>query len=129
MVQPGPLAIMVRRTRGTRSLRTAGNESGISFVTLARIEQGYLPTMRNFIALCRWMDLADDEIKTVLLASEGNMTDTQPYDTPTGNPEYPDSPIGYCEDSDSLHECGRDRSVVGIHECGLPGCHLAEDAA
>ena len=49
--------------------------------------------------------------------------------TPTGNPKYPDSPIGYCGDSDSLHECGRDRSAVGIHECGLPGCHLPEDTA
>ena len=54
--------------------------------------------------------------------------------TPTGNPKYPDSLgvhaglIGYCEDSDSLHECGRDRSVVGIHECGLPGCHLPSDS-
>ena len=47
---------------------------------------------------------------------------------PTGNPKYPDSPIGYCEDSDSLHECGRDRSVVGIHECGLHGCHLPSDS-
>ena len=49
--------------------------------------------------------------------------------TPTGNPKYPDSPIGYCEDSDSLHECSRDRNLVGIHECGLAGCHLPEDKA
>ena len=42
------------------------------------------------------------------------------------DPKYPDSPIGYCEDSDSLHECGRDRSKVGIHECGLHGVPLAQ---
>ena len=58
------------------------------------------------------------------VCSEGELVWTRP----TGNPKYPDSPIGYCEDSDSLHECGRDRSVVGIHECGLPGCHLPSDS-
>ena len=43
---------------------------------------------------------------------------------PTGNPEYPDAATGYCEDGDSLHLCGRDRRLVGFHDCGV-GCHDA----
>ena len=42
---------------------------------------------------------------------------------PTGNPKYPDAATGYCESSDSLHLCGRDRDLVGFHDCGV-GCHV-----
>ena len=62
------LAIMVRRTRGNQSLRQAGTASGIPFTSLNRYEKGHLPTLAHFVQLCRWMDLADDEIKTVLLS-------------------------------------------------------------
>ena len=70
MTTPNTLAIMVRRTRGTQSLRQAGAASGISYASLTRYEHGYLPTLVHFVQLCRWMDLADDEIKTVLMSLE-----------------------------------------------------------
>ena len=41
---------------------------------------------------------------------------------PTGNPKYPDAATGYCEDGDSMHLCGRNRDLVGFHDCGV-GCH------
>ena len=48
------------------SLRQAGMESGIPFTSLSRYENGHFPTLIHFVQLCRWMHLADDEIKTVL---------------------------------------------------------------
>ena len=41
-----------------------------------------------------------------------------------GNPKYPDSPHGICEDSDSMHDCEAD--AVCIHDCGT-GCHPDAD--
>ena len=37
-----------------------------------------------------------------------------------GNPKYPDSPDGNCEDSDSMHNCCYPTSC--IHDCG-DKCH------
>ena len=37
-----------------------------------------------------------------------------------GNPKYPDSPNGNCEDSDSMHDC--EAHSVCIHDCG-DACH------
>ena len=41
-----------------------------------------------------------------------------------GNPKYPDSPDGNCEDSDSMHDCLADTDC--IHDCGT-GCHSDDE--
>ena len=45
---------------------------------------------------------------------------------PTGNPKYPDSRNGVCEDSDSMHDCESDTDC--IHDCDT-GCHPQEGKA
>ena len=45
-----------RRARGL-SLRAAGDEMGMSFNTVARIEQGVDCALSNAVAVLRWLDL------------------------------------------------------------------------
>ena len=114
---------------GRTTVRVVGAVPGnlinqaISDSLLLRAAPGMLAVLEEIRACLPAVDLR----RATELADEA-IAKAKRLSTPTGNPKYPDSPIGYCEDSDSLHECGRDRSVVGIHECGLPGCHLPSDS-
>lgn len=56
------LAAAVRKKRGERGLRAAAVEvGGVSAATLSRIEQGNLPDLETFVALCRWLGTSPDE--------------------------------------------------------------------
>ena len=72
-------------------------------------------------ALHKAWAMASYEIADAMLAERARKPETVAA-PPTGNPKYPDAATGYCEDGDSLHLCGRNRDLVGFHDCGV-GCH------
>lgn len=47
---------MVANRRGTLGVRAAAKEIGISPATLSRIENGHVPDLVTFAAVCRWLD-------------------------------------------------------------------------
>ena len=51
------LARLLRDRRGTKGigLRAAAKEAGISFNTLARVENGHIPDIETFSRLARWL--------------------------------------------------------------------------
>lgn len=54
-VQPiESLPEVVKRRRGSASIRSAASELGISPTTLCRIEAGHLPDMKTLQTVCRW---------------------------------------------------------------------------
>ena len=78
------------------------------------------------------MEDADDGICTIYVPSgtvdamASAVAKAKRLSTPTGNPKYPDSRNGICEDSDSMHDCEADADC--IHDCGT-GCHTPKDKA
>jgi transcriptional regulator with XRE-family HTH domain len=50
----GPLT---RERRGDRGLREAAKEIGVSPATLSRIENGQVPDLETFQAVCRWLEI------------------------------------------------------------------------
>lgn len=57
------LAKLVRLKRGSTGLRDTAEEIGnISPATLSRVENGNLPDMLTFIALCNWLDIHPGEL-------------------------------------------------------------------
>ena len=57
------LATMVRAKRGSRNLRDAAQEVGnVSPSTLSRVENGKMPDMETFLALCEWLAIAPAEL-------------------------------------------------------------------
>lgn len=49
------LGKMVVARRGTLGVRAAAKEIGISPATLSRIENGHVPDLATFAAICRWL--------------------------------------------------------------------------
>ncbi|WP_346892505.1 helix-turn-helix transcriptional regulator [uncultured Roseibium sp.] len=49
------LGEMVADRRGTLGVRAAAKEIGISSATLSRIENGHIPDLVTFAAICRWL--------------------------------------------------------------------------
>tara|TARA_R110002110_G_C13451999_1_gene717155 strand:- start:1042 stop:1377 length:336 start_codon:yes stop_codon:yes gene_type:complete len=50
------LGEMVVERRGTLGVRAAAKAIGISPATLSRIENGHVPDLTTFAAICRWLD-------------------------------------------------------------------------
>lgn len=50
------LGQMVRDHRGTKGVRAAAKEIGVSPATLSRIENGHVPDVEKFAAICRWLN-------------------------------------------------------------------------
>jgi transcriptional regulator with XRE-family HTH domain len=48
---------IVKRHRGTKKLREAAKEIGISAPTLLRVESGRMPDIDTFGKICRWMSV------------------------------------------------------------------------
>lgn len=46
---------MVAQRRGTVGVRAAAKEIGISPATLSRIENGHVPDLVTFAAICKWL--------------------------------------------------------------------------
>jgi len=53
----GQLGRLVRERRGQQSLRRAAADAGVSFSTLARVEDGHHPDLASFTKLCAWLGL------------------------------------------------------------------------
>lgn len=51
------LSRLVRERRGRQSLRQAAAEAGVSFSTMARVEDGAHPDLASFTRLCAWLGL------------------------------------------------------------------------
>lgn len=51
------LGPMTRDRRGELGLREAAKEIGISPATLSRIENGQVPDLETFQAVCRWLNV------------------------------------------------------------------------
>ena len=49
------LGVLVAERRGTLGVRAAAKEIGISPATLSRIENGNVPDLATFAAICRWL--------------------------------------------------------------------------
>jgi transcriptional regulator with XRE-family HTH domain len=49
------LGEMISTRRGAVGVRAAANEIGISPATLSRIENGNVPDLATFAAICRWL--------------------------------------------------------------------------
>ena len=57
------LANLVRNKRLTRGLRDTSKEIGsVSPSTLSRVENGKIPDMENFLALCDWLEIPPSEL-------------------------------------------------------------------
>ncbi|WP_375504048.1 helix-turn-helix domain-containing protein [uncultured Nostoc sp.] len=57
------LAALVRNKRGTRGLREISVEIGnVSPSTLSRVENGKMPDMETFIALCNWLQVRPSDL-------------------------------------------------------------------
>jgi transcriptional regulator with XRE-family HTH domain len=62
------LAGMIKAKRGNKGLRITAEEIGsVSSATLSRVEQGKVPDVDTFIALCKWLDVPTD---TFILKSD-----------------------------------------------------------
>ena len=51
------LGELILERRGSIGVRAAAKEIGISAATLSRVENGYLPDLRNFQLICQWLDI------------------------------------------------------------------------
>lgn len=56
------LSLRVRAKRGSKGIRAAAAEIGISHMTLARIESGKLPDLTTFQLVCRWLEIDPNSI-------------------------------------------------------------------
>lgn len=56
------LSLRVKAKRGSRGIRAAAAEIGISHMTLARIESGKLPDLKTFNLVCRWLEIDPNTI-------------------------------------------------------------------
>lgn len=50
-----PVAILVRQKRGTKSIRMAAKEIGISPTTLSKVERGYIPDAATMRVITEWI--------------------------------------------------------------------------
>ncbi len=55
------LGMRIIRHRGTKGIRAAAAEIGISPATLSRIEKGHIPDIETFEKLCIWLDVEPSE--------------------------------------------------------------------
>lgn len=75
-----PLAIeefgrLIVAKRGTRGVRAAAAEVGISHATLSRIENGHVPDLETFEKLCLWLERDPAEFLGIQPQQERGRTD------------------------------------------------------
>jgi transcriptional regulator with XRE-family HTH domain len=51
------LGRLLQEKRGSRGIREAAREIGISHATLSRVERGHLPDLENYQKICKWMGI------------------------------------------------------------------------
>lgn len=50
------LGRLIAAKRGSRGIRAAAIEVGISQATLSRVENGHMPDLATFAKICKWLD-------------------------------------------------------------------------
>jgi len=69
------LAESLRSKRGKRGLREISEEmNGIGIATLSRIENGKIPDVETFLAICHWLQVSPSEF--IKKSDENTVTDT-----------------------------------------------------
>lgn len=56
--------------RGTRGVRAAAEDVGISHATYSRIENGHMPDLATFAKICRWLERDPNQFLKVEGVSE-----------------------------------------------------------
>jgi transcriptional regulator with XRE-family HTH domain len=51
------LGRLIAKKRGTRGIRSAAAEAGVSSATLSRVENGNIPDLATFAKICRWLEV------------------------------------------------------------------------
>ncbi|QOZ24018.1 helix-turn-helix domain-containing protein [Bradyrhizobium sp. CCBAU 51753] len=47
---------LVAAKRGSRGIRSAAAEADVSPATMSRVENGHMPDLKTFAALCKWIE-------------------------------------------------------------------------
>jgi transcriptional regulator with XRE-family HTH domain len=55
------LGARITRHRGTKGIRAAAAEIGVSPATLSRVEKGHVPDLDTFEKICMWLDVDPGE--------------------------------------------------------------------
>jgi transcriptional regulator with XRE-family HTH domain len=66
------LADLVRRRRGSMSLRQTAADIGVSFSTLTRVEGGSQPDLTSFTKICAWLGVAPSHFFTPVAQRQQN---------------------------------------------------------
>lgn len=69
------LGKLIIRKRGTRGIRAAAAEAGVSPATLSRVENGNLPDLATFAKICRWLEV--DPARFLGVESSPSVTQTE----------------------------------------------------
>lgn len=51
------LGRLIARKRGSRGIRSAADEAGVSSSTMSRVENGHVPDLATFAKICRWLEV------------------------------------------------------------------------
>jgi transcriptional regulator with XRE-family HTH domain len=66
--QLGPL---IAAKRGSRGIRAAAADVGISQATLSRVENGHMPDLETFAKICRWLGRDPREFLGIEVGEKG----------------------------------------------------------
>src|ERR1700744_5443972 len=47
---------LLAKKRGSRGVRAAALDAGVSPATYSRVENGHMPDLQTFASLCKWLD-------------------------------------------------------------------------
>jgi len=47
---------LIATKRGSKGIRTAAIEAGVSSATLSRVENGHMPDLETFAKICKWLN-------------------------------------------------------------------------
>jgi transcriptional regulator with XRE-family HTH domain len=67
------LGRLIAKKRGSRGIRSAAAEAGVSSATLSRVENGNVPDLATFAKICRWLEVDP----AIFLGVETNETPAQ----------------------------------------------------
>lgn len=87
------LSKMIVAKRGTRGVRAAALEAGVSPATLSRVENGHMPDLATFAKLCKWaerdpreflgMEISNDEAQPAAAVAHFKKKKTVSMETAT----------------------------------------------
>jgi len=67
------LARLLKAKRGSRGVRAAALDAGVSPATYSRVENGHMPDLETFAKLCKWLERDPKEF--LGMKSEGTETE------------------------------------------------------